>query len=172
MSCATSRERCIGAALFERNNLAVTMAPIGKPLFTDLLPMCRSLHEGSERAIRTVGGETRSEISPACRLRISIPAHRVGPLPRCASHLHQQTVASGPWADSEVRPGPYARPRAPTSGLDQIRIDHLAETRHRNNLQNHHGRPGNNVSDQQRNAAGAIGRRSRTRRLFGGGIAL
>lgn len=49
------QERRIGAALFERSSRAVTLTPIGRQLFTDLLPMYRGLHEGVERAIRAAG---------------------------------------------------------------------------------------------------------------------
>lgn len=52
------QERRIGAALFERSSRAVTLTPIGRQLFTDLLPMYRGLHEGLERAIRAAGGTT------------------------------------------------------------------------------------------------------------------
>lgn len=52
------QERRIGAALFERNNRAVTLTPIGRQLFEDLRPMYRGLHEGFERAIRAAGGKT------------------------------------------------------------------------------------------------------------------
>ncbi|MFI6636697.1 LysR family transcriptional regulator [Nonomuraea fuscirosea] len=52
------QERRIGAALFERNNRAVTLTPIGRQLVEDLRPMYRGLHEGFERAIRAAGGKT------------------------------------------------------------------------------------------------------------------
>ncbi|MFI6265222.1 LysR family transcriptional regulator [Micromonospora sp. NPDC051006] len=44
------QERSIGAALFERNNRAVALTPIGRQLVADLQPVYRGLHEGMERA--------------------------------------------------------------------------------------------------------------------------
>ncbi|MFE9779386.1 LysR substrate-binding domain-containing protein [Streptomyces sp. NPDC005775] len=52
------QERRIGAALFERNSRSVTMTPIGRQLFSDLLPVYRGLHEAVERAIRSAGEKT------------------------------------------------------------------------------------------------------------------
>lgn len=52
------QERRVGAALFERNNRAVTLTPIGRQLYEDLGPMYRGLHDGLQRAIRAAGGKT------------------------------------------------------------------------------------------------------------------
>jgi DNA-binding transcriptional LysR family regulator len=52
------QERRIGAALFERNNRQVTLTPIGRQLFADLLPMYRGLQTGIERAVLAARGTT------------------------------------------------------------------------------------------------------------------
>ncbi|MFI0421096.1 LysR family transcriptional regulator [Spongiactinospora sp. 9N601] len=52
------QERRIGAALFERNNRAVALTPVGKQLYADILPMYRGLHEGMERARQAARGTT------------------------------------------------------------------------------------------------------------------